>query len=114
MSTATGCGGVFTPTPTLDQRLAALKHANRIRVARSGLKALLREGQVSAWAVIDEPHHDYLTMKVRDVLQAQPQWGDTRTLKFMRRHAVSDVKTLGGLSHRQRAELVGALRQVAR
>lgn len=93
-----------------EQRLVALEKANRIRCARAALKLAIRDRELDAWAVIDEPHQDYLTMRVYDLLLAVPKFGPTKARRLLLSHHVSQSKTLGGLSRRQRSELVAALR----
>ena len=95
---------------TLEQRLAALAKANRIRFARAALKVAIRDGDIEAWTVVDAPHPDYETMRVVDLLAAVPGLGPVKVRRLMRTHQVSETKTLAGLTRRQRDELVTRLR----
>lgn len=95
---------------TVDRRLAHLKKANEIRVLRAQVKRDLAAGGIEAWPLIAEPPAELATMKVYDVLLAQDKWGVVKTRRFLRAHGVSEVKTLAGLSARQRAEVVDCLR----
>lgn len=97
------------PTRTSTQRLDALAKANRVRTYRSLLKTSLKAGADIA-AVLQRPAPEVHTMHVAALLNAQWAWGPAKTKLFMRRHAISDRKTVGGLSKRQRRELCAALR----
>lgn len=99
------------PTPlalsrTLKQRMAALKRANAIRTHRRILKEDIAKGLVDAIPIIRDPYSEVLTMKVWDLLLAIPGVGKVKTNAALRRCSVSTSKTLGGLSDRQRDELV--------
>ena len=50
------------------------------------------------------------TMKVAVFLDALPGWGPERVRKLLLTCRVSDVKTLGGLSERQRVDLICVLK----
>ena len=89
--------------------MEALKRANDIRVRRAQLKKDLKTGSVQ----IDEIHRDppeYVsTAKVFDILMAVPKFGRVKAARFLNQCRISQSKTVGGLSDRQRAELVGLL-----
>lgn len=106
MSTATA---TQTPDRSEDQRLASLRYANQIRSLRSSLKVSIKAGDTRAPALILDPPDYALTMKVYAVLMAQRSWGRVKVDRLIRRCEVSPSKTLGGLSDRQRYELVRAL-----
>lgn len=88
------------------QRLSALEEANRIRSKRARLKEALGNG-LSPLEVIDDPDCD--TMKTVDLLMALPSVGRVKSNRMMRRAGVSPSKTLGGMSDRQRRDLLGML-----
>jgi hypothetical protein len=91
------------------QRLVALKRANRVRMTRAQLKRRLRSGEMAAAEVILCGSRDTDTMTVGELLLSQPGWGPTRSSTLLRSVALSEAKTLGALTERQRAMLVGAL-----
>lgn len=96
---------------TRDQRLDALEKANRTRVIRSHLKHDLKTGQVEAWPIIDDPGDELLTMHLYDLLLAVPRYGPHKATRLMVGVGVARGKTLGGLTDRQRAMLVDALKE---
>lgn len=95
-----------TPERSLDQRRAALRQANAIRVRRSQFKRDLKSGEVSlVVALLDTP--DWLmTAKVFDVLRALPRCGQVKANRTLIRLRISPSKTVGGLSDRQRDALL--------
>lgn len=99
--------GALAPLRTLEQRLAALEEANRIRSYRAELKRRLRGGNVGAAAALEDPDCD--TMKVVDLLLALPTVGRVKANRALTRMRISPSKTIGGLSDRQRVELVAQL-----
>lgn len=98
-----------TPSRSLEQRLAALEVANTVRIHRSRVKREIASGRrhVVAVLVADDPLLD--TMKVWDLLIAQPKRGRVRVNSLLTRLRISPSKTVGGLSERQRNDLVEAL-----
>jgi hypothetical protein len=99
------------PQRSLDQRLEALKRANHVRSQRAALKADLKRGSVSITDVIKDPPEYLQTAKIMDVLMAAPKYGRVKAARIMEYCRVSQSKTVGGLSERQRRELVGALEE---
>lgn len=95
-----------TPVRSIEQRLAALKRANHIRSHRARLKREVASGRrhVAAVLVADDPLLD--TMKVWDLLIAQPKRGRVKVNNLLTRLRISPSKTVGGLSARQRNELL--------
>lgn len=92
----------ITPGRTDEQRLAALDQANRIRSSRAHLKRCLRTDPEDARRVIAAPTADYRTMRLRDLLVALPHMGPSRVDYWMRMERISPLKTLAGLTYRQR------------
>jgi len=101
-----------TPQRSLDQRLDALRRANEIRSLRAKLKKDLKSGDLSVDEVIAEPIDDFvLTAKVFDIIVAAPKYGKVKATRLLNQCRISQGKTLGGLSTRQRDELVDLLKQ---
>lgn len=99
------------PERSLNQRMEALQRANVIRTRRAQLKRDLKGGRVSIHALLLDPP-DYLeTAKVFDMLLAVPKYGRVKVNKILQHCRISPSKTIGGLSERQRGELVGLLRR---
>ena len=99
------------PLRSLDQRMEALRRANEIRVQRARLKRDLKVGEASIERVLADPPEYLLTAKVFDMLLAVPKYGRVKANKVLLQCRISPSKTVGGLSQRQRTELVSMLRR---
>jgi hypothetical protein len=98
------------PERTVVQRMEALGRANEIRTKRAALKRDLKAGRASIHLVLLDPP-DYVEMaKVFDMLLAVPKYGRVKVGKVLRSCRISPSKTIGGMSERQRAELISMLR----
>jgi hypothetical protein len=97
------------PTRTVNQRLVALEHANDIRHRRSVAKRDLRAGRVNVADYIASPPEWMLTMKIVDLLLATPKIGRVKANQILWRCRVSPSKTVGGISDRQRGEILDKL-----
>ena len=93
----------------LDQRKRALGRANDVRSGRARLKRELREGRVAIADVLLAPPECAATAPVRDLLEALPRVGPVRAARFLRLAKVSETKSVGALSDRQRARLIELL-----
>ena len=98
---------VQAPARSLDQRMEALKRANDIRVKRAQLKKDLKAGSVAIEEILESPPEYVETAKVFDMLMAVPKFGRVKAARFLNQCRISQSKTVGGLSERQRAELIG-------
>jgi hypothetical protein len=87
--------------------MEALRRANDIRVKRAQLKKDLKLGRVSIEAILGQPPEWVSTAKVFDMLMAVPKFGRVKAARFLNTCRISQSKTVGGLSDRQRAELIG-------
>jgi hypothetical protein len=94
------------PERSLGQRMDALGRANDVRSRRAALKADLKRGAVSISDVLAAPPEFLLTAKVVDLLMAAPKCGRVKSAKIMEQCRISPSKTIGGLSERQRTELL--------
>jgi hypothetical protein len=86
--------------------MEALKRANDIRVKRAQLKKDLKSGTVSIEQVLREPPEFVSTAKVFDMLMAVPKFGRVKAQRLLNQCRISPSKTVGGLSDRQRQELI--------
>src|ERR1700750_1162532 len=102
---------VAAPERSLDQRMEALKRANDIRTARAKLKKELKAGRSNIHGILLDPPEYVMTAKVFDMLLAVPQYGRVKTNRILNQCRISPSKTIGGLSERQRTELVSLLRR---
>jgi S13-like protein len=97
------------PERSLLQRMDALQRANEIRTRRAQLKKDLKGGRVSIHTLLREPPDFVETAKVFDMLLAVPKYGRVKANKVLQQCRISPSKTIGGLSERQRSELVSLL-----
>ena len=89
----------------------ALQRANEIRSRRAQLKRDLKAGRASIHNLLLDPPEWVETAKVFDMLLAVPKYGRVKANKILMTCRISPSKTIGGLSQRQRDELVIALRR---
>ncbi len=99
------------PERSLNQRMDALARANQIRTLRAELKRELKAGRYSIHTLLLDPPEYVETAKVCDMLLAVPKYGRVKVNKILQHCRISPSKTIGGLSERQRNELVGLLRR---
>jgi hypothetical protein len=99
------------PERSLVQRMEALQRANEIRTKRATLKRDLKAGKVSIHDLLLEPPEYVHSAKVFDLLLAVPKYGRVKVNKVLQVCRISPSKTIGGLSERQRAELISMLRR---
>jgi S13-like H2TH domain len=98
-----------TPERSLNQRMDALQRANEIRMRRAQLKRDLKSGRRSMHELLSEPPEYVETAKVFDMLLAVPKYGRVKANKILVNCRIAPSKTIGGLSERQRRELISLL-----
>jgi hypothetical protein len=89
----------------------ALKSANQIRTQRAEMKRDLKAGKADIKALILDPPEWLLTAKLFDFLLATPKYGRVKVNRILTQCRISPSKTIGGLSERQRGEVVSYLRR---
>lgn len=101
----------LAPSRSLTQRMDALRRANDVRTARADLKRKVKAKRDPAPIVAQlvEPGDRFETMKVFDALLAMPKVGRVKANKILAAARVSPSKTIGGLSDRQRREVLALL-----
>ena len=99
------------PERSLSQRMDALKRANEIRTRRAALKRDLKAGRTQIHGLLLDPPEYLQTAKVFDLLLAVPKYGRVKVNRILTQCRISPSKTIGGLSERQRGELVSYLRR---
>ena len=99
------------PESTHDQRMRALRRANDIRTRRAQLKRDLKAGKAQVEGLLLDPPEWVMSAKVFDMILAVPKYGRVKANKILTQCRISPSKTIGGLSQRQRAELVQMLRR---
>lgn len=95
-----------TPVRSLQQRLDALDRANDVRGFRKDLKRDIEAGRVTFCQIVSAVPDRAETMTVIDLIVHVPRVGRVKALKVLHQAGVPPSKTLGGLSQRQRIELV--------
>src|SRR6202167_6033854 len=99
------------PERSLHQRMEALQRANDIRTRRAQLKRDLKAGRTPIHELLLDPPAFLETAKVFDLLLAVPKYGRVKVNKILSNCRISPSKTIGGLSQRQRTELVELMRR---
>jgi hypothetical protein len=99
-------GNVRAPGRSHEQRLRALQQANEVRSARAQLKKELASGKVELAQILARPPEFAMTAKVRDLLLLLPKIGPVKAGRILAQCRIAHSKTLGGLSERQRSELI--------
>ena len=91
------------------QHMQALERANAVRLARAELKRRVAIGEVTAADVILGAPWEAASMTVSDLLTSQRRWGHTRSRKFLQCIPMSENKTVGSMTDRQRRALAQML-----
>jgi len=102
---------ISAPERSLNQRMEALQRANDVRSARAKLKRDLKAGRQPISELLLDPPEYLETAKVFDLLLAVPKYGRVKVNKILTTCRISPSKTIGGMSERQRGELVTLLRR---
>ena len=98
-----------TATAPAAQHMRALAQANRVRLARAELKRQVAEGEASVADVVLECPWEAESMTISDLLMSQHRWGRTRCRRFLTAIPMSETKTIGTMTERQRRELARLL-----
>jgi hypothetical protein len=98
-----------TIAPAGPQYMRALERANQVRLARASLKRRIALGETHVAAVILDCPWEAESMAVADLLMSQRRWGQTRCRKFLSQLAMSEKKTVGSMTDRQRHTLAAML-----
>ena len=99
------------PERSHKQRMRALETANEIRTRRAKLKKDLKGGKVQIDKLLLDPPEYLGSAKVFDLMLAVPKYGRVKVNRVLNQCRISPSKTIGGLSVRQRSELVAHLRR---
>jgi hypothetical protein len=91
------------------QHMQALAMANRVRLARATLKRRVGAGDLTATEVIVRCPWEAESMPIMDLLMSQRRWGRTRCRKFLTSIQMSETKSIGSLTERQRRTLAALL-----
>jgi hypothetical protein len=91
------------------QHMRALQQANRVRLARAELKRQVQEGDRTVADVVLECPWEADSMSIADLLMSQHRWGRTRCRRFLASIPMTETKTIGSMTDRQRSTLAAKL-----
>jgi hypothetical protein len=91
------------------QHMRALNQANRVRLARAELKRQIADGSRTVADVVTDRPWEAASMTIADLLMSQHRWGRTRCRRFLASVPMSENKTIGSMTDRQRMMLVARL-----
>ncbi len=98
-----------TIAPAGPQYMRALERANKVRLARAELKRRIATGEIAVAEVILDCPWEAHSMAVVDLLISQRRWGESRCRKFLAQLPMSETKTVGSMTDRQRRTLAAML-----
>jgi hypothetical protein len=98
-----------TVAPAGPQYMRALERANQVRLARAELKRRVAMEELDVAEVILDCPWEAQSMAVADLLMSQRRWGQTRCRKFLSQIPMSEKKTVGSMTDRQRRTLAEML-----
>ena len=96
----------MAPAP---QHMRALARANEVRLARADLKRRIAQGEVGVAEVVMASPWEAESMTISDLLMSQRRWGTTRCRKLLQNIPMSENKTVGSMTERQRRALANLL-----
>jgi hypothetical protein len=96
----------IAPAP---QHMRALARANEVRLARAALKRRIAKGDLSVSDVVLGSPWEAESMTISDLLTSQRRWGTTRCRKLLQCVPMSENKTVGSMTERQRRALAELL-----
>lgn len=98
-----------TIAPARPQHMRALERANEVRLARAELKRRVAFGKTDAADVILYCPWEARSMAVAELLTSQYRWGQARCRKVLAQLPISEEKTVGSMTDRQRRALAAML-----
>ena len=96
-------------TAAAPQHMRALEQANRVRLARAELKRQIADGGTTVADVVADCPWEAESMTIADLLMSQHRWGRTRCRRFLASVPMTETKTIGSMTDRQRATLTARL-----
>src|ERR1700741_5371835 len=98
-----------TATAPAPQHMRALAQANRVRLARAELKRQAGDGELDVAEIVLDCPWEAESMSIADLLMSQHRWGRTRCRRFLASIPMSETKTIGSMTDRQRRALAARL-----
>jgi uncharacterized protein with gpF-like domain len=80
-----------------------------VRLARAELKRRVTDGETTAATVILTSPWEAESMAVAELLMSQRRWGHTRARRFLAGVPMTETKTIGSMTERQRQNLAAML-----
>jgi hypothetical protein len=80
-----------------------------VRIARARLKREIAAGELTAAEVILQPRREIEGMPIAGVLVSQRRWGEDRCRGFLAGLGMSEAKTIGSMTERQRIATAAVL-----
>jgi hypothetical protein len=102
-----------SPAARGTQRLQALQRANEVRLVRAEVKSLIAAGRMSVTEAIDRGSWAIQKMAVIELLLSQRSWGYARCRGLLSAVSMSEAKTVGAMTVRQRGLLATLLAEQA-
>ena len=91
------------------QHMQALERANQVRLARAELKRRVADGEMTVAEIVLECPWEAKKMAIGDLLASQHRWGRTRCRRFLAQIPMTENKTIGSMTDRQRHALIALL-----
>jgi hypothetical protein len=89
--------------------MRALARANEVRLARAELKRRIAHGELTVAEIVLSRPWEAESMTIADLLMSQRRWGGTRCRKLLQGVPMSENKTVGSMTDRQRRALATLL-----
>jgi hypothetical protein len=89
--------------------MRALEQANRVRLARAELKRQVADGETTVADVVRTCPWEAESMAIAELLMSQHRWGRQRCRRFLAQFPLSETKTIGTMTDRQRDLLAARL-----
>lgn len=87
---------------TNPQHMDALAIANRVKANRHAIKSRVASGEITVADVVVANPPDCASMTVYALLAAQTRWGRARASRFLLDVGMSETRTVGALTQRER------------
>ena len=81
-----------------------------MRLARAELKRQVADGERTVAEIVRDCPWEAESMTISDLLMSQHRWGRTRCRRFLASIPMSETKTIGSMTERQRTTLAARLR----
>lgn len=98
------------PYLSQEEKMKALKKAQKMRSKRAELRAKLKKGAITLQDVLDSADDEVIArMRVTYLIQSLPQVGKVTSQKIMSEIGINENRRVQGLGKRQRSELLKRL-----